>query len=748
MAQFLKFLCNIMVIFMAIKLGNCEGDSLSAAQVPIGDVRNCPTVSPIYPEEPLLRIEVLPGAGFDVLRGLDLGRVHAYNYFTCRVSDDGRYLLPDGIFIIPLKKSHLEVFSEYIEHWEQFKTTTSSTITLEAEFKSIISGKFSQEYQTVKTHMYTDKSIATRVQLRNVLVRVKIQPSTALHPTFKSRLMDIAASIQSNNKEFAHYLAELTVREYGTHYLTSVDAGAVLSQIDFIISKAIDNIHFTKKSVTASASADFLKKFKFGASYHYERENNHTEHFLNNRTYSEVYSWGGPPFGPNLTIEEWEKGIPNEMVAVDRRGDPLHYAISSTTLPELPVSMVHDVSFYISEAVSRYFKVNTHFGCTDKDSPNFDFHANVNDGSCNPPHTNFTFGGIYQTCTYITPAHEDLCTGARPMEQFNPLTGDMSCREPYVSVLLHNGELSHSFQQNDCHTSCHWLWGCDTTCHLNTYTTVVSYTAYWCVSPGHPDQNTGYLFGGFYTSSEANPFVGSQSCPRFFMPLRFGEDMQICVSNDYELGYRYSIPFAGFVSCSVGNPLALTNPTMENPESWPHDCPLGFTQHLVAVDNDCEINFCVRAGSFNQLHAMPSHLPPYRKLHFVKPNETDVLYLVGKYGNIWHKNKYGEWVNQNGEIMDEHTSEAGDNHTVTLDTNPAPFTLATEQPQQYNSKITEEGNSSSQHNISIGGIVGLVLASTLTITLVLGGIIFLLFCRMRKKTNIRSSPTILSNKPK
>lgn len=55
-----------------------------------------------------------------------------------------------------------------------------------------------------------------------------------LHPTFKSRLYDIASNIQNNNTEYAHYLAELTVRDYGTHYLTSMDAGAVLSQTDFI----------------------------------------------------------------------------------------------------------------------------------------------------------------------------------------------------------------------------------------------------------------------------------------------------------------------------------------------------------------------------------------------------------------------------------------------------------------------------------------------------------------------------------
>ena len=42
--------------------------------------------------------------------------------------------------------------------------------------------------------------------------------------------------------------------------------------------------------------------------------------------------------------------------------------------------------------------------------------------ACQPPETNTTFGGVYQTCTRNGP--EDLCN---EMEQRNPLTGSHSC---------------------------------------------------------------------------------------------------------------------------------------------------------------------------------------------------------------------------------------------------------------------------------------------------------------------------------
>ena len=35
--------------------------------------------------------------------------------------------------------------------------------------------------------------------------------------------------------------------------------------------------------------------------------------------------------------------------------------------------------------------------------------------------------------------------------------------------------------------------------------------------------------------------------------------MFVCISDDYELGAKFSLPFGGFMSCSAGNPLAMTS---------------------------------------------------------------------------------------------------------------------------------------------------------------------------------------------
>ena len=75
---------------------------------------------------------------------------------------------------------------------------------------------------------------------------------------------------------------------------------------------------------------------------------------------------------------------------------------------------------------------------------------------------------------------------------------------------------------------------------------------------GQVEDHSGYLFGGFYDKIHGNPLTGTASCPPKFYPRNFGpEGMYVCISDDYELAAKYSVPFAGFFSCSTGNPLTL-----------------------------------------------------------------------------------------------------------------------------------------------------------------------------------------------
>lgn len=654
-----------------------------------GDVRNCPSFSPQNVSQPLHRMEVLPGLGFDNLRNLDMGQVHFYNYSTCRISADGKYLLPDNIFLIPVQQSEVDVFAEVFDHWDEYTSMTSHSINVDASFSySAVSAKFSTDYTTTKTHQANSgKNTKTaRVQIRHKLYTVKIQPDAQLHPTFKARLFDIAANLQSNNTEFAHYLAELLVRDYGTHYVSSIDAGATLAQID----QGTWDYGFTEDTKTtnlkiaASASANFFAKVSFSTTFTDSTSTDDKNAFTHNRTHSKVVTVGGPPFRPDFTYDDWENGVADAMVAIDRSGDPLHFAITPATISDLPEESVRRVADTVYRAVKRYYKVNTRRGCTDPNSPNFQFQANIDDGKCKPLQTNFSFGGIYQTCRH-TFGPENLCeVGApadhiAPANQVNPLTGIYSCPSGYMAVLLHEGSVTHMKNYPVCHTHCKsWCWShcCKTHCIDQPFLSGAEYQAYWCVATGEVPANSGYLFGGFYTRAASNPFSGSMTCPQYFIPLHFAEDITVCVSSDYELGNSNAVPFGGFQSCVTGNPLAAAPKYASDQTKWPHDCPHGYMQHLVTVDEGCEINFCVVAGAFKTYSVHPPKLPPFRKHPKYKMNVTNTLIIFGLYGNVWAKNQNGEWETTSIEKLEADgvlTLETLIGNSTTIDPNAIPL---------------------------------------------------------------------------
>ena len=605
------------------------------------------------------RMEVLPGTGWDNLRNMDMGLVFEYDYSQCQLTNDRKYLLPDGYFAIPVQESNVETLSELIDHWDNHTSLTAYSINAGVSvFYSDIEGKFSTDYTTAKTNMYSKhtKTIVTRVQIRHKLYTVRLQPGTKLHPMFKERLLDIAAHMMNNNSQTAHYLSELLVRDYGTHYLTVAHAGGILVQEDYIRTTQDTNFEEDSQKFTASASATFFGEIGFissSLSFTHVSDKTSLDSYLSNRTHSHIRTFGGPPYRINFTVNDWEDGLSDATVTIDREGVPLHYAIIPEVLTELPSAQTLELAHYVEKAINSYYKHNTYLGCTNPSAENFYFGANVDDGSCKAPSDNFTFGGVYQTCTHTPTSNRDVV--CPDLVQKNPLTGNYSCPPGYEAVLLHSGTKSGSYSTQHCHKHCTlWIFNCHPDCDNVNNPVTGHYQVYWCVDTGRVGKNSGYMFGGLYSSIAVNPLTRTKSCPNHFYPLRFGEDTHICVSDDYELGYALSIPFAGFQSCIAGNPLATKSSTGElkmsfgmlevDPSTWPHRCPTSYTQHLASMEQSCEINYCVKAGSLGEKGLPPIKLPPYRKYPNLNPNTYNVKSVVSAKGNLWQKdNETNEW---------------------------------------------------------------------------------------------------------
>lgn len=463
--------------------------------------------------------------------------------------------------------------------------------------------------------------------MRNHLYTVKAYPDFTLDSRFAKQAEEIADAIENNQTRQATYLSEKMVLDYGTHVITSVDAGATLVEEDYLKCSYVSDEQSSQSSVTASAGVNFFNKVKFDIGSKESTETSKTLAYQGNITYSITLSHGGALFYPGITLQKWQESTVNNLIAIDRSGLPLHFFLNPSTFPDLPRPTVNKVALFVSKAIEQYYKVNTYPGCVKPDSQNFNFQANVDDASCEGPSTNLSFGGVYQQCTPLTSDGNVIC---QELAVKNPATGSYTCQMSYTATLLRSEVQERPYNNYECHQSCHSCWlffdCCKDVCGNVYYVRRAKIDTYWCSTNEKAPEYSGYLFGGLFGPSLQNPITKSKSCPPNFFALIFlSSGTMICLSNDYEAATRFSVPFGGFFSCQSTNLLA----------GGQSHCPPQFSQHLVAISDGCQVLYCVQSGIFTGGDLLPVHLPPFTRAPVISMLATNTVAVMTEGDQAW-----------------------------------------------------------------------------------------------------------------
>ena len=146
----------------------CSGQGHAVYDAPkydlqYGDVQNCPQI------DKKLVLETLPGKGWDNLRNVGMGTVLMLNYSNCRMTSDGKFLIPNNVEIEALKDSNVHLYSSLITHFSNYTSMTSHTINVEAHgviHGFFISGSYSEQHRRVKMALAGDQGVTSRSELR------------------------------------------------------------------------------------------------------------------------------------------------------------------------------------------------------------------------------------------------------------------------------------------------------------------------------------------------------------------------------------------------------------------------------------------------------------------------------------------------------------------------------------------------------------------------------------------------------
>uniref|UniRef100_A0A914PNA4 Macrophage-expressed gene 1 protein n=1 Tax=Panagrolaimus davidi TaxID=227884 RepID=A0A914PNA4_9BILA len=204
-------------------------------------------------------LDGMAGVGWDNLMNVVTQPVISSTFSKCQITPDGKFLIPDSIFAIPIQQSQIDQSAQFYDQFNDYWHKTTDEMNVDAKggygpFK--IGGSYSKKNIDTKYTMFKQNTKVLHATLKHRAYTLVSDLSAGLHPLFKNRLLEIAGYLRRGLTFQAKYLAEMIIRDYGTHYIERAEVGALIEQEDFIqINEseiATSEFEEIKKSASAS----------------------------------------------------------------------------------------------------------------------------------------------------------------------------------------------------------------------------------------------------------------------------------------------------------------------------------------------------------------------------------------------------------------------------------------------------------------------------------------------------------------
>ena len=342
-----------------------------------------------------LKVDIYPGFGWDHLRFIDMSPIFDVSNFND--SD----VFQSCIELIPLHENKIETGSTVIDAFDVRSADHGMTVSVggSGAFKGVkISGSYSHEYQQLKQQQGEEKTVTLRNHIDYLMVDVILQQKCPLHPQVKKDLIELAKYITTDQPLRATYAAQLFVKKYGTHFISRLQLGGSISEDDYVSHTKFYASENEKRLHKAAAEVSFLDTYSLKTSFGSSQNNTEVNQHRQDINRKVIHSKGGDVFIAGKHLEDWQESVNARPAIIRRAIENMTYLIQSDNIPELTDVALGQVRQKINDAVNTYVEMNVVRGCMHRDSPSFNWVANIDDGSCAPTSQMSQFGGFVRSC--------------------------------------------------------------------------------------------------------------------------------------------------------------------------------------------------------------------------------------------------------------------------------------------------------------------------------------------------------------